>query len=79
MTKSSREEKERCEKQLSETAENRKNEAARLNQKEQEINDCRDTVLKYKNEQVRLEAKTEKLSEEKKRLNDDMWENYEIT
>ncbi len=79
MTKSSRAEKERCEKQLSETAENRKNEAARLSQKEQEINDCRDTVLKYKNEQVRLEAKTEKLSEEKKRLNDDMWENYEIT
>ncbi len=36
-------------------------------------------MLKYKNEQVRLEAKGEKLFEEKKRLNDDMWENYEIT
>ena len=79
MTQSSREEKENCEKQLSDASEERKKQAAVLSGKETAINECRDTVLKYKNEQVRLEAKGEKLSEEKKRLNDDMWENYEIT
>lgn len=79
MTQKSRESKAECEKQLMETAEKRRQEAAKLSRKEDEINVCRETALKYKNEQVRLEARAEKLSEEKRRLNDDMWENYEIT
>lgn len=78
-TETSRLEKEKKEKELAEVSDSRKKEVERLASREEEINNCRETILKYKNETVRLEAKAEKLAEEKKRLNDDMWESYEIT
>ena len=46
---------------------------------ENRINDFRETILHCKNETVRLEIKLEKLEEENKRLNDEMWDSYEIT
>lgn len=79
MTERSRAEKAEKELELSNVTEQRRYENERLIEQENKINDCRETILKYKNELVRLETKSEKISEEKKRLNDDMWENYEIT
>lgn len=79
MTEKSRAEKAEKELELSNITEQRRNENERLIEQENKINECRETILKYKNELVRLETKSEKISEEKKRLNDDMWENYEIT
>ncbi len=74
-----RKEREAKEKELLAITEKRKNETARLAEVEETANECREVILNYKNELVRLETKAEKLSEERKRLNDDMWENYEIT
>lgn len=79
MTEKSRAEKAEKELELSNITEQRRNENERIIEQENKINECRETILKYKNELVRLETKSEKISEEKKRLNDDMWENYEIT
>ncbi|GFI61485.1 chromosome partition protein Smc [Clostridiales bacterium] len=77
--KRSIEEKEEKERHLSEAAEKRRLESERLAEQEERINNCNETILKYKNELVRLESRAEKAVEEKKRLNDIMWENYEIT
>lgn len=57
----------------------RKRESDKLSAIEKDINGYQDTILKYKNELVRLESKAEKLTEDKKRLFDSMWDNYEIT
>lgn len=79
LTSLKRKEKETKENELLSASENRKKENDKLTIIERDINDCRDTILKYKNELVRLETKTEKLAEDKKRLFDSMWDNYEIT
>ncbi|MDD5945752.1 MAG: chromosome segregation protein SMC [Clostridia bacterium] len=78
-TKRSISKKEDCERRLSEVSEGRKHENDRLTESQEKTDACRETILKYKNELVRLEAKNERLEDEKKRLSDDMWENYEIT
>ncbi|MCD8037107.1 MAG: chromosome segregation protein SMC [Clostridiales bacterium] len=78
-TVSSRKRKKEKEQELEKVSEDRRKENDRLSAQEEKLNTCRDTILKYKNELVRLEAKAEKLSEERKHLNDDMWESYEIT
>ncbi len=78
-TEKSRLSKEERENELIAVSDGRKKETERLNAQEDMINTCRETILKYKNELVRLEAKAEKLAEDRKRLNDDMWESYEIT
>lgn len=74
-----RDEKKQKEKMLLDTSDDRAKKAGELEKKEEEINGCRETALKYKNEQVRLETRSERLAEEIRRLNDDMWENYGIT
>lgn len=79
LTSSKRKEKALKENELLISSDNRKKESDKLNIIEREINDCRDTILKYKNELVRLETRAEKLAEDKKRLFDNMWDNYEIT
>jgi len=79
LTATKRNEKLHKENELLSSTGNRKNENDKLIIIERNINSCRDTILKYKNELVRLESKEEKLSEDKKRLFDSMWDNYEIT
>lgn len=64
---------------LAETLESRRGAAQKLETIEKNVENCRETILKYKNELVRLETKSEKLEEDKKRLFDSMWDNYEIT
>lgn len=79
LTAVKRKDKSAKENELLSATESRKKENDKLNITERNINDCRDTILKYKNELVRLESKAEKLSDDKKRLFDSMWDNYEIT
>ncbi|MEA4972788.1 MAG: chromosome segregation protein SMC [Candidatus Metalachnospira sp.] len=79
ITASKRKEKAGKENELLSASENRKKESEKLIIIERDINDYRDTILKHKNELVRLESKSEKLADDKKRLFDSMWDNYEIT
>ena len=62
-----------------EITQKRKDENGKMSVNENRINDFRETILHCKNETVRLEIKLEKLEEENKRLNDEMWDSYEIT
>jgi len=79
MTEKSKNSKIGKEQELLEITQKRKDENGKMSVNENRINDFRETILHCKNETVRLEIKLEKLEEENKRLNDEMWDSYEIT
>ena len=79
MTEKSKNSKIGKEQELLEITQKRKDENGKMSANENRINDFRETILHCKNETVRLEIKLEKLEEENKRLNDEMWDSYEIT
>ena len=79
MTEKSKNSKIGKEQELLEITQKRKDENGKMSVNEKRINDFRETILHCKNETVRLEIKLEKLEEENKRLNDEMWDSYEIT
>ena len=79
MTEKSKNSKIGKEQELLEITQKRKDENGKMSVNENRINDFRETILHCKNETVRLKIKLEKLEEENKRLNDEMWDSYEIT
>ena len=79
MTEKSKNSKIGKEQELLEITQKRKDENGKMSANENRINDFRETILHCKNETVRLEIKLEKLEEENRRLNDEMWDSYEIT
>ena len=63
---------------LSETVEKRKSSQEQSEKLEEEIRDCSDYIAKLKNDSVRIEARREKLFEDRDRISRDIRDEYDI-